>query len=99
MKPKLQVSRVSFSYHSKNRETLALSDISFTGIVKFSPDAIFCVAFTPDALVLAFSFPQPERVVSDNIIIIIIVIIYFFIGKSFQLFTYIFPVIIPIQQL
>ena len=29
MKPKLQVSRVSFSYHSKNRETLALSDISF----------------------------------------------------------------------
>ena len=29
MKPKLQVSRASFSYHSKNRETLALSDISF----------------------------------------------------------------------
>ena len=30
MKPKLQVSRVSFSYHSKEKETLALSDISFT---------------------------------------------------------------------
>ena len=29
MKPTLQVPRVSFSYHSKNRETLALSDISF----------------------------------------------------------------------
>ena len=30
MKPKLQVCRVSFSYHSKHKETLALSDISFT---------------------------------------------------------------------
>lgn len=30
MKPKLQVCRVSFSYHSKEKETLALSDISFT---------------------------------------------------------------------
>ena len=30
MKPKLQVCRVSFSYHSTQKETLALSDISFT---------------------------------------------------------------------